>query len=51
MNDKSKIEQYHLKGEKSMWDKLKELAPSYGHSSLASFCRWILINFINNHKD
>ena len=51
MENELKTEKYPLQGEVQMWDKLKDLAPKYGHRTLASFCRWILINFINNHKN
>lgn len=45
MDEKSKIKSYPLKIDKKSLDELKELAPAYGHSTLASFIRWILINF------
>ena len=51
MSDKSKIKGYLIKIDEKSLDELKELAPAYGHSTLASFIRWILINFKNNHKD
>lgn len=50
MDEKSKIKSYPLKIDKKSLDELKELAPAYGHSTLASFIRWILINFKNNQK-
>jgi len=51
MSDKSKIKGYLIKVEEKSLDELKELASEYGHSTLASFIRWILINFKNNHNN
>lgn len=42
---------FPLKIESGLINDLKKLAPKYGHGNLASFIRWILINFKNNHKD
>ena len=51
MDNKSKIKSYPLKIDDKSLAELKEIAPAYGHSTLASFIRWILINFKNNHNE
>lgn len=45
-----KIYQYPLKVTTELMADLKDLAPKYGHGSLASFIRWILINFVKEGK-
>lgn len=44
-----KIKTYPIKIEEKSLEELKVLAPAYGHHTLASFIRWILIDFKNNH--
>lgn len=51
MTQKSKFKAYPLKMDEKDMEDLKKIAPKYGHGNLASFIRWILINFKNNHKD
>jgi hypothetical protein len=51
MDKKLKIKSYPLKIDDKSLSELKEIAPAYGHSTLASFIRWILINFKNNHNE